>query len=96
MVCSAPKRNAAELARNATKQPVPDVEVSALMLHQEPSNARNGAIVAKADDAFASGRKFRNALAKCDALILARGGSVPNGYHYADWQQRRERMLHGS
>jgi hypothetical protein len=39
------------------------------------------------------------ALAKCDALIRERGGRVPNGYHFADWQQRaakrrrRERMV---
>jgi hypothetical protein len=39
------------------------------------------------------GSQFRDALAKCDALIRERGGTVPNGYHFADWQQRRERML---
>jgi hypothetical protein len=31
---------------------------------------------------------FRDALAKCDALIRERGGSVKPGYQNADWQMR--------
>jgi hypothetical protein len=95
MACSRPKRNAAELARNATKQPLPDVEASALTMISNASSAQNGTTVAKADDAFASGRKFRDALAKCDALILARGGRVPDGYHFEDFRERFERRQHG-
>jgi hypothetical protein len=96
VVCSRPKRNAAELAQNgASGCGIGNIDAKREI---EPVAALK-APVSKTDEATLSARRFRDALAKCDALIRARGGSVKPGYQRDDWQQRaakrsrRERML---
>jgi hypothetical protein len=90
-VCSNSKRYASKMPVLDTETPLPATQGTDTSAHTEIQRAP---IAVKADaNSQRVGSKFRDALAKCDALILARGGSVPNGYHYADWQQRRERMV---
>jgi hypothetical protein len=90
-VCSNSKRYASKMPVLDTETPLPATQGTDTSAHTEIQRAP---IAVKADaNSQRVGSQFRDALAKCDALIRERGGTVPNGYHFADWQQRRERML---
>jgi hypothetical protein len=86
VVCSNSKRDAAELAQERANS----AAKATTGTHSEKRAVEPVAALKAPSVSDTSNSRFRDALAKADALIAARGGSVPNGYHFEDFRERFE------